>query len=55
MTSSVSPIILEIRIARNPRMMANLFRFVGLPREPSRSQLERHAADRTVVMIQPRT
>jgi deazaflavin-dependent oxidoreductase (nitroreductase family) len=46
---------LEIRIARNPRMMENLFRFVGLPREPSRSQLEGYAANRTVVMIHPRT
>jgi deazaflavin-dependent oxidoreductase (nitroreductase family) len=46
---------LEIRLARDPRMMGNLFRFMGLPREPNRPQLEQYAANRTVVMIHPRT
>ena len=46
---------LEIRLARNPRMMGNLFRFVGLPREPNRTQLEQYAAHRTVIMIHPQT
>lgn len=45
---------LNIRLARHPRMMGTLFRFVGLPRKPDRAQLERYAADRTMVMIRPR-
>jgi hypothetical protein len=44
---------LEIRLVRNPRMMGNLFRLAGLPREPNRTQLEQYAANRTVVMIRP--
>jgi deazaflavin-dependent oxidoreductase (nitroreductase family) len=46
---------LEVRLARNPRMMGNLFRVAGLPREPNRIQLEQYAAKRTVVMIRPQT
>jgi deazaflavin-dependent oxidoreductase (nitroreductase family) len=45
---------LEIRLASNPRMMGTLFRFMGLPQEPNRAQLERYAANRTMVMIRPR-
>jgi deazaflavin-dependent oxidoreductase (nitroreductase family) len=44
---------LEIRLVRSPRMMGNLFRIAGLPREPTRAQLERYAANRTMVMIRP--
>jgi hypothetical protein len=44
---------LEIRLERSPRMMGNLFRIVGLPREPTRAQLERYAANRTLIMIRP--
>jgi deazaflavin-dependent oxidoreductase (nitroreductase family) len=43
----------EIRLARHPRMMGILFRFVGLPRKPNRAQLEQYAANRTMVMIRP--
>jgi deazaflavin-dependent oxidoreductase (nitroreductase family) len=46
---------LEIRLARNPRMMGTLFRIMGLPREPNRTQLEQYAAKRTVVIIHPQT
>ena len=44
---------LEIRFERNPRMMGNLFRFVGLPREPNRTQMEQYASKRTMVVIRP--
>jgi hypothetical protein len=44
---------LESRLARNPRMMGNLFRFVGLPQEPNRAQVEQYASNRTVVVIHP--
>ncbi|HEY47970.1 MAG TPA: nitroreductase family deazaflavin-dependent oxidoreductase [Anaerolineae bacterium] len=46
---------LEISLARNPRMMGNLFRLFGLPREPNRAQLEGYAAHRTVARIHPQT
>ena len=46
---------LENRLALSPRMMRNLFRLVGLPREPNRAQLEGYAANRTMVIIHPQT
>ncbi|HEY42371.1 MAG TPA: nitroreductase family deazaflavin-dependent oxidoreductase [Anaerolineae bacterium] len=44
---------LEIRLARNPRMIGVLFRFTGLPVKPDRIQLEQYAAKRAMVMIHP--
>ena len=46
---------LEIRLARSPRMMGNLFRLVGLPQEPNRAQLQQYASNRTMVVIHPQT
>jgi hypothetical protein len=46
---------LEIRLARNPIMMGNLFQIMGFPRKPDRTQIEEYANHRTMVMIHPQT
>ena len=46
---------LEIRLARNPIMMGNLFQIMGFPRKPDRTQIEEYANHRTMVIIHPQT
>ena len=44
---------LELRLRRHPRMMGALLRSEGLPRQPSRDQLEQFAIQITLATIQP--
>ena len=43
----------ELRISRHPKMMGALLRLEGLPKNPSRAQLEELAANRAMVVIRP--
>jgi deazaflavin-dependent oxidoreductase (nitroreductase family) len=43
----------ELRLSRHPKMMGVLLRLEGLPKNPSRAQLEELAANRAMVVIRP--
>jgi len=45
---------LESRLQRHPRIVGAIMRSAGLPRNPSRADLETYAANRTMVVIRPR-
>lgn len=44
---------LELRLRLRPRMMKAMFRWAGLPAEPTRDQLEQYAKKRALVVIRP--
>ncbi len=44
---------LQIRLERHPIMLGNMLRSEGLPKNPSREQLERFAQNSAMVVIRP--
>jgi deazaflavin-dependent oxidoreductase (nitroreductase family) len=44
---------LQLRLERHPRMIGTIMRAAGLPRTPTRADLEAYAAGRPLVVIQP--
>ena len=44
---------LELRLQRHPRLIGAMFRVQGLPAHPNRTELERYAARRALVVITP--
>jgi deazaflavin-dependent oxidoreductase (nitroreductase family) len=46
---------LEVRLRRHPKMVGMMLRAEGLPGAPDRKDLERYAAQRTLVVIKPGT
>lgn len=44
---------LEVRLQRHPRMIGAILQREGLSKTPTRAELERYAANRTMVVIRP--
>lgn len=45
---------LEVRLQRHPRLVGGIMRLEGLPRQPTRSQLEEFSRAKAMVVISPR-
>ncbi len=44
---------LEFRLNRHPKMIGAIMRFEGLPKNPSREDIENYANNRTIVIVRP--